>query len=147
MQNYFSKNIYDVLTEKEELSLFLLAVKVARLERLLQTESPITVLAPSNSALSECRTKVENLGIENGNSEKAKFLVLNHIIPGEFASLDLLNFHTVKTLGGEELDIYYNFSNGDDPEIYVNNALIKEKDIKCLNGYLHLIDKNCIYRF
>lgn len=135
----FSYTIFEVLDNKKELSEFVKLIKTINLDFFLKTKSPITVIAPTNIAVDSC--KYVN---DNPEKEEIKQILLNHIIPGEFPLNDLLEFKKVITLSKEELDIYYSVSDGDGVNVFINSSLVIEENIKCLNGYIHIIDKNCL---
>jgi len=62
-------------------------------------------------------------------------IIAYHIVPENISSNELRNGASIKTYQGENLTVSV-----DGNTIKLNNATIKQTDIKCNNGIIHLID-------
>ena len=95
------KNLYEVIINKKELSLFNTALSLTNLISLIEDEnSEYTIFAPNNKDF-------ENIGEQKldsilKNNELLEQIIKLHIIPGKIKSTDLNEGQTtINTLGGE----------------------------------------------
>ena len=128
-------SIYGRLSElgKSDLSTFYQAINDSGFIDTLKSSCPITIFAPSNEAFAKISSKELNEIMEN--RERLKSIIAYHIVPEDISSYELKNRLLMKTYQGEDLTIS---TSGD--TIKVNNATIKQSDIKCNNGVIHIID-------
>ncbi|MFP2995893.1 fasciclin domain-containing protein [Spongiivirga sp. MCCC 1A20706] len=126
--SFAGKTILDLAKETPELSTLVSAVESAGLDGVLDGEGDFTVFAPTNDAFAQLAELPEG---------DALVEVLKYHVVGErlFAD-DLKQLHTVTTLQGQDVTIFYN--NG---KIYLNGHVIQVAiaDIEATNGVVHVI--------
>jgi uncharacterized surface protein with fasciclin (FAS1) repeats len=114
------------------------AIGAAGLAETLSGSEIITVLAPSDEAFAKLApgTLEELLA----DIPKLQELLKNHVVGSSLNSkkLGLLNGQTIETLHGTKLGVKVNKVDG---EITIDGvAKVTQPDIKCSNGYIHVIN-------
>ena len=109
------------------------AVKAAGLVDTLKGRGPYTVFAPNDSAFQDLPAgKIDALLKDKA---KLKSILTYHVVAGRMNYDDLAKLKTVKTVEGKELAL-------DATGILkVGGAAIVRGNIKCRNGYIHVINK------
>ena len=112
------------------------AVKAAGLVDTLSGKGPFTVFAPTNNAFAKLPAgTVDNLLKTENKATLAKILTY-HVVAGKYASADLKDGMTLKTVEGETLTI--GNKNG---QITINGtAMVQTKDVLSSNGVTFVID-------
>jgi uncharacterized surface protein with fasciclin (FAS1) repeats len=95
----------------------------AGLNETLSGEGPYTVFVPANYILDDL-----------GEVEDLEGLLLNHVVEGDFKSLDLVEQGTFTTVGGQELTVEVQ-----DNTILVNGVEVLTVNIPATNGTIHVI--------
>jgi len=122
------KTILDLAKETPELSTLVTAVESAGLDGVLNSEGAFTVFAPTNDAFAQLATLPEGDALV----EVLKY----HVVGQKLLASDLKQLHTVTTLQGQDVTIFYN--NG---KLYLNGHIIQVaiEDIEATNGVVHVI--------
>jgi uncharacterized surface protein with fasciclin (FAS1) repeats len=110
-------------------------MEVAGLEETLKADQQITVLAPTEDAF---RALGEGSLVEllkEDNRMVLKELLLSHIIPEVYHSVDLLDGESRATLSGRRLIIQR------ETDIKLSNATVTTADIAASNGVVHVVDQ------
>merc|ERR1712077_39847 len=100
-----TQNIAEIATGDERFSTLLAAVSAADLAGTLSGEGPFTVFAPTNDAFA--KIPADTLNGLLADKEALTAVLLRHVVPG--AALKARDVPkgttTVKTAGGEEIDV------------------------------------------
>ncbi|NER15942.1 fasciclin domain-containing protein [Spongiivirga citrea] len=126
--SFTGKTILDLAKETPELSTLVSAVEAAGLDGVLDGEGSFTVFAPTNDAFAQLAALPEGDALV----EVLKY----HVVGQKLLADDLKQLHTVTTLQGQDVTIFYN--NG---KIYLNGHVIQVAiaDIEATNGVVHVI--------
>ncbi|RKR12875.1 putative surface protein with fasciclin (FAS1) repeats [Maribacter vaceletii] len=140
-------NIIESISATEDLSLFKAAIVKAGLESEFSVAGPLTLFAPTNTAIEELFTLLGNdyNSFDDFNNfieiELLKRIILYHGIEKQLNS-DALSEETIETLlDGDSIKIIASgetFVIGDASEVDAN---LLEIDTKATNGIIHTIDK------
>ncbi|WP_184679188.1 fasciclin domain-containing protein [Algisphaera agarilytica] len=117
----------------------LAAAEAAGLVETLQSEGPLTVLAPTDAAFAKLpEGTVESL-LEPENKDQLVAILTYHVVPGKVDSAAALEAGTATTVQGGELTFSVE-SHGDHDHAQVNGVNIIKTDIETTNGMIHVID-------
>lgn len=132
----FNVDIATLIVQIDELSTLVKAVESANLAETLKGQSPLTVFAPDNEAFNKLSTGIADSLFKD--KEKLTEVFTYHVINGKYMSADLKATKKVKTVQGGILEIreQHWLQHG----VKVNDAAIKEANLECTNGVLHIID-------
>ena len=132
----FNVDLATLVSQIDDLSTVLQAASSADLVATLKGVNPLTVFAPDNDAFA----KVPVGTVESLMNDKEKLnAVLNyHIVPGRLLTADLTKQKKWKTMQGDMLEVHEQhwMRHG----IKINDAAVKEGNLECTNGVLHIID-------
>jgi len=109
------------------------AVKAAGLVDTLKGRGPYTVFAPNDSAFQDLPAGTIEALLKD--KIKLKSLLTYHVVAGRMNYDDLAKLKTVKTVEGKELAL------DAAGVLKVGGATIIQGNIKCRNGYIHVINK------
>ncbi len=122
------------LANKAGLSTLAAAIEAAGLNKVLNTDGPFTVFAPTNEAFAALpEGTVEDL---LQDPEALANILLYHVVSGEVMAADVVNLTEATMLNGDMVSIMV-----DDNGVMVNDANVIATDIMAKNGIVHLIDK------
>lgn len=111
------------------------ALQAADLVSVLQGEGPFTVFAPTDEAFSKLpEGTVESL-LQPGNRDQLQAVLKYHVLPGATTLAGALEARSAATVQGEPLTISFN-----DGRVQVNDAPLRNADLKGANGIIHVID-------
>jgi uncharacterized surface protein with fasciclin (FAS1) repeats len=132
----FNVDIATVVAQLDELSTLVKEVESARLDKTLKGQSPLTVFAPDNEAFNKLPTGVAD--DIHKDKEKMTAIFTYHVVNGRYMVADLKSTKKLKTVQGGILEIHEQrlLRHG----VKVNDAEIKEANLECTNGVLHIID-------
>lgn len=130
------KRILQTAESLPTISRFMEGVKAVRMENELALTGWRTLFAPTNEALEAAPNDFWNELMKPENAERLRSIVALHIVRGRQLLIDLKTTATVKSLGGEPVEVSL-----DGPDGFFGGARIVRADIACINGQLHLIDK------
>ncbi|MGB6036334.1 MAG: fasciclin domain-containing protein [Cryomorphaceae bacterium] len=126
-------NVYDAITNSPDHTTLLTAVDAAGLDAALQSESALTVFAPTDAAfeaLPENFVAALLTDAEGVLTEILQYHVAGSINP----STTLSDGQLIETLFGEDVLVE------DDGSITINGANVTVADIATINGVVHVID-------
>ncbi|HXY88900.1 MAG TPA: fasciclin domain-containing protein [Candidatus Acidoferrales bacterium] len=132
----FNIDIATLVAQIDELSMLVTAIEGSHLAKTLKGQSPLTVFAPDNDAFNKLPTGTADTLFKD--KEKLTEVFTYHVINGKYLTADLRATKKVKTVQGGILQIHEQhwLQHG----IKVNDAAIKEANLECANGVLHIID-------
>ena len=132
----FNVDIATVVTQADDLSTFLKAAISAGLVETLKGQSPLTIFAPDNEAFSN--VPAGTLDSLLSNKEQLTSVLTYHVVAGKHLAADLAKQKTLLTVQGGMLEVqeHHWLRHG----IKINDAVVKEADIECTNGVIHIID-------
>ncbi|MEE2788486.1 MAG: fasciclin domain-containing protein [Myxococcota bacterium] len=124
-------SVWDVVSERAELTRFADAVEQAGLDTALDSPSAYTVFAPSDDAFNAYP------GLQDLLSNRAKLLqTLNyHLHYGELTTAEIRTRNQVATVGGLSLVVTF-----DNDSIRLNGAQLVVTNIEASNGLIHIVD-------
>jgi len=129
------RDILEVASSTQGLSIFVQAVKAAGLEEKLRSKGPFTVFAPTDDAFKKIPAGMAAVESLLKNKQKLTTLLYHHILTGQHSTGQLANVHTVKTVQGEKITI--EVIGG---KVKVMGAKLVQPDIRAQNGVIHAID-------
>ena len=131
----FSKNVIDIISENNNLSIFHSYLQETGLDKILEKKLPFnwTIFAPSNNAFSKASLKLKNDILADNFYSKNIFM--DHIMTGHTTSLDVNEkISTQITVSNKPLQIYK--SN----KLHVKDMVVIEENLIGNNGVVHMID-------
>merc|ERR1712045_968921 len=133
------KSIAATAAETPALSTLLAAVKAAGLAETLSGEGDFTVFAPTNDAFAKLPKETLDFLLMPENKDALAAVLLRHVLPTRIMAGDIQpGTTTVKTVGGEEIDVINN--NGVSIKSSAGSANVIATDIDTSNGVVHLVD-------
>lgn len=126
-----AQSLTDALSSNENVSSFASIVQQAELESQLNSGAQYTIFAPSNTAIGAVSERLERTG-----STGLRRFVLNHIITGMASKRQIGVMSHTPSLGGLEL----NFEVDNEDNVWINDLLIVEYNIRAQNGIIHVLD-------
>jgi uncharacterized surface protein with fasciclin (FAS1) repeats len=132
----FNVDIATLVAQLDELSTLVKMVETAHLSKTLKGQSPLTVFAPDNEAFNKLPTGTADSLLKD--KEKLTATLTYHVVNGRYMVADLKSTKKLKTVQGGILEIHEQrlLRHG----VKVNDAEIKEANLECSNGVLHIID-------
>jgi uncharacterized surface protein with fasciclin (FAS1) repeats len=131
----YQPSIWDIAKRHGSFSTFSQLVEIAELEETFKSDQVITVLAPTDKAFSQLSQETIRHLLEEDNQHLLVEILLNHVIPDTYLSVDLLDGEIASALSGNQLII------ARDSEIKVGNAIVTTADISASNGVVHIVDQ------
>ncbi|PVX24723.1 MAG: fasciclin [Candidatus Bathyarchaeum sp.] len=127
------KNIVETATAAGSFKNLVNAIKAAGLVDTLSGPGPFTVFAPNDAAFS----KIPSRQLQDllRDRKKLRSVLTYHVVNGRISSSDVSSIHSARTVQGQEVPI--DSSRG----VMVGDARVIQKDIRCSNGVIHVIDK------
>jgi len=111
------------------------ALTKAGLVDLLQGEGPFTVFAPTDEAFAKLPAgTVEGL-LKPKNLSQLQAVLKYHVSPGATSLAGALQAGSAATAQGGSLEVAFQ-----EGQVRVNKAVIRNADIECSNGVIHVID-------
>ncbi|XP_076030170.1 transforming growth factor-beta-induced protein ig-h3-like isoform X2 [Oratosquilla oratoria] len=127
----------DVVLTHPALSLFASLVGYADLMSWVRTEGPLTMLAPTNSALRRLpRRFLDSITYDVRYFEALQAMVKNHLVRGRHCFLELQARVRVETLAGHQLPLLCSAS----AKLAVGDSNVTRSDLVVANGVIHFID-------
>jgi uncharacterized surface protein with fasciclin (FAS1) repeats len=131
-----AKSILRTLEAIPDLSYFLNAIRTVGLERELIQPGYRTLFAPTNEALDAMPNDFYRELLKPENANRLRGILSLHIVQGRQTLADLNTTPTVRSLGGEPVEVSVEAD-----EARFGGARILRADIPCTNGQLHIIDR------
>ena len=128
-------SIWDITTRHGSFETFSQLAESAGLEETFNSDLRMTLLAPTDEAFNQLPEGTVALLLKEENQSLLIQLLLNHVIPEVFHSVDLMDGETASALSGNDLII------SKDKEIKLGTATITAADISASNGVVHVVDQ------
>jgi uncharacterized surface protein with fasciclin (FAS1) repeats len=133
-------NIFNTISNLREISIFINAIKITNLDRVLADSCTLTVFVPNNLAFGQLSPV--NLRVLTDDIDRLTKIISAHLIPGKFEYRDLLKMcpadnHEVVVTAINGSSITINLSDG----IRIGNSLVSSTDKSASNGIIHFIDR------
>ena len=127
------KNIVEVAVSAGTFKTLAAALEAADLVKVLQTDGPFTVFAPTDEAFA----KLPEGTIDALLKDKGKLtsILLYHVVSGKVMSEDVVKLKAAKTVQGQSITIKVA-----DGKVMADNAKVVATDISASNGVIHVID-------
>jgi len=130
-----NKDIVELASETDELSILVEALEAAGLIETLKGDGPYTVFAPTNDAFNALpEGTLENL-LDEANRDMLVDLLTYHVVPGKVMSNDLEDGMNAETVQGSMLTIGVT-----DYGVTIDDASVTSADLEASNGVVHIID-------
>lgn len=105
------------------------------LDQVLSSSGPYTMFAPLDLAFARMDEKEIEKMLLPENAATLTDLLNSHVVSGKISFKDFENGQKMQTLNGKELSV--KVSNG---TVTINDAEIKNADVKSSNGVIHCLD-------
>jgi uncharacterized surface protein with fasciclin (FAS1) repeats len=132
----FNMDIATLVTQLDELSTLAKMVGDVQLTETLKGQNPLTAFAPDNEAFK--KIPVGTMDSLLKDKEKLTAVLTYHVANGKYMTADLKAAKRIKTIKGDILEVHeqHLLKHG----VKVNDAEIKEANLECTNGVLHIIN-------
>lgn len=132
---------YENLTVTEAASkagfnIFNKAIKEAKLDEFLESADFITIFAPDDEAFNKLEKFLLESLLKIENKEKLAEILKYHVVSSSMPAEAVESVDFIEMLNGKNAEIFK--KNG---SLMINDAEIKEPDIKIKNGVIHKINK------
>ncbi len=144
---YPSKTIVENAMNSNDHTTLVAAVKAADLVKILQSDGPFTVFAPTNEAFEDLPAGTVETLLKPENKKKLEAILTYHVLAGDYSAADIMkaikkgngkaNF---KTVNGGELYAMMNGENVILKDTSGNTATVTIADVNQSNGVIHVID-------
>ena len=130
------KNIYELISQDKNLSIFFNYLKNTGLDVVLKQKSPWnwTIFAPSNEAFKTVPKKLKNEILSN--NFLSQNLLMDHILAKYKTSEEIEEFSKEVTISNKSIELY------NSSDLFVKDMIVTEKDLIAKNGVVHVV--NCI---
>ena len=125
--------LIEMARQSGKFTLLLKALEVTGLDKELDKEGPLTLLAPTDEAFK--RMSQEEIQALLEDKEYLAELLLHHVIDGAVKINDAVAREVIVSMEGQELFFYRR-----DTGTFVNDSKIIMADIEATNGIAHVID-------
>ena len=133
-------NIFHTISNLSEISIFINAIKITNLDRVLADSCTLTVFVPNNLAFAQLSPV--NSRVLTDDIGRLTEIISTHLIPGKFEYRDLLKMCpvdnrevVVTAIDGSPITI--NLSDG----IRIGHSFVSSTDKSASNGIIHFIDR------
>jgi uncharacterized surface protein with fasciclin (FAS1) repeats len=133
-------NIFNTISNIREISIFINAIKITNLDRVIADSCTLTIFVPNNLAFAQLSPV--NLRVLTDDIGRLKRIISAHIIPGKFEYRDLLKMCpadnrevVVTAIDGSPMTI--NLNDG----VRIGHSLVSSTDKSASNGIIHFIDR------
>jgi len=128
-------NINQVVNDDKNMTTLKKGVKASGLDRVLSSDGPYTVFAPSDLAFRKMDTGRFETLLKPENKNKLKDILNLHIVSGKVGYNDLKDGGKLKTISGQQLSIEVK-----EGRVHVEGAEIEARDLETSNGVIHVLD-------
>jgi transforming growth factor-beta-induced protein len=132
---YVNGGILDVAQKAGNFKTLLTAIRAAGLEEALNSNSEITVFAPTDEAFAALPEGTLESLLEPASIGQLTAILKLHVVPGAIEASELLKAGATKTLSGEQ--VAATIEKG---RVQINGANVLSNDIRTSNGIIHAID-------
>lgn len=128
-------NIVQTADKAGSFRTLLAAVTAADLRKVLESDGPFTVFAPTDDAFAKLpKGTLENLLLPQ-NKDQLVALLKNHVVSGRVFADQAIAAGSAKTLAGKALAIQEN-----EGRVTVGGAQVVKADVAASNGVIHVVD-------
>lgn len=129
------ENIVEIAKSAGSFNTLLAALTAADLAKVFASETPYTVLAPTDEAFAKVpKATLESLLMPE-NKESLVRILKYHVIAGSVSAKDAIGASKAKTLEGSPVSFELR-----DGMLSVNDAKVVKNDLSASNGIIHVID-------
>jgi uncharacterized surface protein with fasciclin (FAS1) repeats len=128
-------NINQVVSEDKHLTTLKKSVTASGFDKILSTDGPFTVFAPTDLAFEKLKKNELNNLLKPGNKAKLTDMLNLHVVNGKVDFKDLKEGEKLKTVNGQELIVHVK-----DGKTTVQGAVVQHHDVQTSNGVLHAVD-------
>lgn len=129
------ENIVEIAKSAGSFNTLLAALTAADLAKVFASETPYTVLAPTDEAFAKVpKATLESLLMPE-NKESLVRILKYHVIAGSVSAKDAIGASKAKTLEGSSVSFELR-----DGMLSVNDAKVVKNDLSASNGVIHVID-------
>lgn len=132
-------DLLDTINTNGSLRIFARAIRETGTDAILKNDGPFTILAPCDEAFHKLSPEMFNMLFNPDNADQLASVISDHIISERLLAADIAAMGSVLMINGDTFRVTINKRG-----ILVNNALMIEQDILCLNGVIHIIDTTLI---
>ena len=111
------------------------SIIATNLDQVLSSSGPYTLFAPLDLAFAKMEEKAMDKMLQPENAATLTDLLNSHVVSGKISFRDFEDGQKMQTLNGKELLV--KVSNG---TVTINDAEIKNHDVKSSNGVIHCLD-------
>ena len=116
-------------------TIFKQALDAAKLTVFFQWDNPLTIFAPTDEAFSGLPEGLLEELLKPDNREKLVTLLSYHVAAGSFDAKQALAEKNINMVRGGRIHVTRHAE-----ETHVNDAIVLEPDIQCVDGIIHAID-------
>lgn len=127
-----TRNIIEKAESLGSIKMFLRSLKRIGLEGRLRDTGPYTVFAPDDRAFTRLPVALQN-DLMN-DRDRLEGLVKYHVVPQRITTREIRDGREALTLSGKTLIFHSGLA------FTVNDLIIVQPDIECINGVIHIID-------
>jgi uncharacterized surface protein with fasciclin (FAS1) repeats len=128
-------NITQVVNDDENMTTLKKGVNASGLDKVLSSNGPYTVFAPSDLAFRKMETGKFEMLLKPENKTKLKDILNYHIVSGKVGYNDLKDVEKLNTISGQHLSIAVRES-----RVHIEGAEIEARDLQTSNGVIHVLD-------
>lgn len=144
---YPSKNIVENAMNSNDHTTLVAAVKAADLVKILQSDGPFTVFAPTNEAFEELPAGTVESLLKPENKKKLESILTYHVLAGDYSAADIMKAikegngkASFNTVSGEKVYAMLKGGNVVLEDVNGNTATVTIADVNQSNGVIHVID-------
>ena len=116
-------------------TIFKQALDAAKLTVFFQWDNPLTIFAPTDEAFSNLPEGLLEELLKPDNREKLVSLLAYHVAAGSFDAKQAVAEKNINMVRGGRIHV-----TSHSKETHVNDAIVLEPDIQCVDGIIHAID-------
>lgn len=129
------KDIVDTAVSTKMFNTLVAAVKAADLVKVLKSDGPFTVLAPTDEAFKKLPEGTIATLLKPENKDMLVKILTYHVIPGEVRAETVVTLKSAKTVQGQKVKIKVK-----DGKVFINKSQVIKTDVEASNGLIHVID-------
>lgn len=144
---YPSKNIVENAMNSNDHTTLVAAVKAAGLVKILQSDGPFTVFAPTNEAFEALPAGTVESLLKPENKIKLESILTYHVLAGDYSAADIMKAikegngkASFNTVSGEKVYAMLKGGNVVLEDVNGNTATVTIADVDQSNGVIHVID-------
>lgn len=132
-------SVVELAAGSDQFTILAKAIKAAGLVDALNSQSAITVFAPTDEAFAKLPAGTLQTLLKPENRDQLRAILTYHVTPGNHVASEVVSKKQVPTLSGQPLAIRTK-SSDNGTQVHVGNAQVIATDVKGLNGVIHVID-------